>query len=66
MLTVYGDVCSGNCLKVKWLLDFLRIDYSWSHADIVARAPDGDFDLTPYAAVRRCIERVERVFGIGS
>lgn len=42
MLTVYGDIRSGNCLKVKWLLDFRRIDYRWIDVDVVgggARSP---------------------------
>ena len=34
MLTVYGDNRSGNCLKVKWLLDHLSIDYSWRETDV--------------------------------
>ena len=42
MLKVYGDVVSGNCLKVKWLLDHLGLDYQWNDVDVVAgeaRAP---------------------------
>ena len=42
MLTVYGDIRSGNCLKVKWLLDFRRLDYRWIDVDVVgggARSP---------------------------
>jgi glutathione S-transferase len=43
MLTVYGDIRSGNCLKVKWMLDWLRRDYSWTHVDIMtggSRTPE--------------------------
>lgn len=43
MLKVYGDVVSGNCLKVKWLLDHLGVDYQWIDVDVVAggaRTPD--------------------------
>lgn len=36
MLKIYGDVVSGNCLKVKWLLDRLRLDYEWIAVDVVA------------------------------
>jgi len=42
MLTVYGDNRSGNCLKVKWLLDWLRRDYRWIETDVttgVTRSP---------------------------
>lgn len=43
MLTVYGDICSGNCLKVKWLLDRVGRDYRWVEVDIMSggsRTPD--------------------------
>jgi glutathione S-transferase len=36
MLTVYGDIRSGNCLKVKWLLDHLGRDYRWVETDVTA------------------------------
>ena len=36
MLTVYGDIRSGNCLKVKWLLDWLGRDYRWVEIDILS------------------------------
>lgn len=36
MLTVLGDIRSGNCLKVKWMLDRLRRDYRWSETDIMS------------------------------
>lgn len=42
MLTVYGDIRSGNCLKVKWLLDWMRRDYRWVETDVttgVTRSP---------------------------
>jgi len=42
MLTVYGDIRSGNCLKVKWLLDRLALDYHWIETDVttgVTRSP---------------------------
>ncbi|HYD26803.1 glutathione S-transferase family protein [Brevundimonas sp.] len=37
MLTVYGDIRSGNCLKVKWLLDRLGRDYRWVETDVMSR-----------------------------
>ncbi|MDQ8029115.1 MAG: glutathione S-transferase family protein [Brevundimonas sp.] len=42
MLTVYGDIRSGNCLKVKWLLEWLGRDYRWIETDVttgVTRSP---------------------------
>ncbi len=36
MLTVYGDIRSGNCLKVKWLLDRLGLDYRWVETDVMS------------------------------
>lgn len=33
-LTVYGDSRSGNCLKVKWLLDRLAHAYDWVETDV--------------------------------
>jgi glutathione S-transferase len=38
MLTVYGDIRSGNCLKVKWLLDQLGRDYRWVETDVMVGA----------------------------
>ena len=38
MLTVFGDNRSGNCLKVKWLLDCLGRDYRWIETDVVSGA----------------------------
>jgi glutathione S-transferase len=43
MLTLYGDIRSGNCLKVKWLLDWLGRDYRWIDVDIMtggSRTPE--------------------------
>ncbi len=38
MLTVFGDIRSGNCLKVKWLLDRLGHDYRWVETDVMSGA----------------------------
>lgn len=43
MVRVYGDLRSGNCLKVKWVLDRTRRAYEWVPVDIMAgesRTPD--------------------------
>jgi glutathione S-transferase len=43
MLTVYGDHRSGNCLKVRWMLDRLGRDYRWVETDVltgVTRTPE--------------------------
>jgi glutathione S-transferase len=43
MLTIYGDSISGNCLKVKWTADHLRIAYRWVETSVVdgeTRVPD--------------------------
>jgi len=36
MLTVFGDIRSGNCLKVKWLLERLGRDYRWVETDVMS------------------------------
>ncbi len=35
MITIYGDVVSGNCLKVKYVADYIGLKYSWKHIDVV-------------------------------
>lgn len=37
MMKVYADILSGNCYKVKLLLQFLGQDHEWQHVDILAR-----------------------------
>ncbi|MGN6309802.1 MAG: glutathione S-transferase family protein [Xanthobacteraceae bacterium] len=32
-MKIYGDLNSGNCLKVKWVCDKLRIPYEWVAVD---------------------------------
>jgi glutathione S-transferase len=42
-LTIYGDPISGNCLKVKWVADYLGIPYRWIDVDVVnggAKTPE--------------------------
>ena len=36
MIKVYGDLRSGNCLKVKWALDRTGRAYEWIDVDIMA------------------------------
>jgi glutathione S-transferase len=53
MLTVHGDIRSGNCLKVKWMLDCLGHDYQWRETDIMAgesRTPEF-LALNPFGQV---------------
>jgi glutathione S-transferase len=40
---VYGDSISGNCLKVKWVAEYLNIPYRWSETSVLqaeTRTPD--------------------------
>ncbi len=42
-LTIYGDQISGNCLKTRWVADFLNLDYHWIEVSVVeggARSDD--------------------------
>ena len=42
-IQVYGDSISGNCLKVKWTLDYLGIPYLWTETSVLkseSRTPD--------------------------
>jgi len=32
-MKIYGDTNSGNCLKVKWVADRLRLPYDWIEVD---------------------------------
>ena len=32
-MKIYGDGNSGNCLKVKWVCDHLKIPYAWIEVD---------------------------------
>jgi glutathione S-transferase len=33
---IYGDAISGNCYKIKLLMELLRIPYEWIAVDILA------------------------------
>ena len=42
-MKIYGDVISGNCLKIKYLADHLDLPYDWVEIDILkgeSRTPD--------------------------
>ena len=34
-MKIYGDIGSGNCLKVKYMADHLGLSYQWLHVDIM-------------------------------
>ena len=53
MLTVHGDIRSGNCLKVKWMLDALDRDYRWVEVDIMSgeSRTDAFLSLNPFGQV---------------
>ncbi len=34
-MRIYGDSISGNCLKVKWVADYLGRKYEWIETDIL-------------------------------
>jgi glutathione S-transferase len=34
-MKIYGDVNSGNCLKVKWVCDYLALPYRWIAVDVL-------------------------------
>ncbi len=43
-MKIYGDSISGNCLKVKWVADFLGLTYDWIETDImVGESRTSDF-----------------------
>ncbi len=35
-MKIYGDKISGNCLKVKYVADYLGLGYQWVDTDVVA------------------------------
>jgi glutathione S-transferase len=43
-IVVYGDSISGNCLKVRWVLDRLKLSYQWTELDVTSgRTRTADF-----------------------
>jgi glutathione S-transferase len=52
-MKIYGDSNSGNCLKVKWVSDRLRLPYSWIEVDTMkdgSRTPEF-LKLNPFGQV---------------
>ncbi len=42
-MRIHGDIASGNCLKVKYTADHLRLPYEWVAVDVTrgeSRTPD--------------------------
>lgn len=37
MYTLYGDMLSGNCYKIKLLLEYLKVPHNWVHVDILKK-----------------------------
>ena len=37
MYTIYGDIESGNCYKIKLALEYLNVPYKWVHVDILKK-----------------------------
>ena len=62
-MKIYGDLGSGNCLKVKWTADWLGLPYSWQPVDItrgesreggfLAAFPQGQVPAVEFADGRR-------------
>ena len=42
MVTIYGDVNSGNCYKVKLLAEQLALPYTWIDIDILKKETQTD------------------------
>jgi glutathione S-transferase len=42
MYKVFGDMLSGNCYKIKLLMQFLDIEHEWVHVDILIGATHTD------------------------
>jgi glutathione S-transferase len=34
-IDIYGDSISGNCLKVKWVADYLKLPYRWTETSVL-------------------------------
>lgn len=46
MYRVYGDMLSGNCYKIKLLMQWLGIEHEWIHVDIMASETHTDAFLS--------------------
>ena len=34
-MRIYGDSISGNCLKVRWVAEYLRLSFDWIETDVL-------------------------------
>jgi glutathione S-transferase len=55
-MKIYGDIGSGNCLKVKWTADIALLAYT-------CLAHEGGFDLSGRPNLRAWIARCESALG---
>lgn len=46
MYRVYGDMLSGNCYKIKLLMQWLGLEHEWIHVDIMASETHTDSFLS--------------------
>tara|TARA_R110001599_G_scaffold353881_1_gene602125 strand:- start:118079 stop:118684 length:606 start_codon:yes stop_codon:yes gene_type:complete len=42
MIKIFGDGLSGNCYKIKLLMQLLEIPHDWEHVDILSGATQSD------------------------
>lgn len=61
MMKIYGDYGSGNCLKVKYTADYLRISYDWIDVDIMK----GGARTAEFAAMNPAMQTPTVDFGGG-
>ena len=69
-MRIYGDLNSGNCLKVKYTADHLGIAYAWLDVDItrgesrtedyLAKSPMGQVPMVEFAD-ERCLAQSNAV-----
>ena len=50
MLKVYGDIYSGNCYKIKLLLNYLQLEHEWIEVSIL----DGETQSAAFLALNPC------------
>ena len=60
-MKIYGDLGSGNCLKVKWTADYLGRPYTWVPVDIMK----GEARTPAFAAMNPAMQTPTVDFGGG-
>ena len=60
-MKIYGDMGSGNCLKVKWTADFLGLPYTWVPVNIMK----GEARTAEFAALNPAMQTPTVDFGNG-